>query len=453
MASSFRSVLLIAAVAVAPVIGAHPARADEQAAHRQPAPASMTRRLTMAAAIEVALSHNPLLAIEAENIVVAEARATASSTLRLPLLSVKANALLWNRPIVANLGPEIGEITIRDRWTGTLDVSVAQPLSGALVIGTLVARDRAATQASRAQRDGLRVDIAYQTAEAYLGALQARTLGQVAAATLQQLDADLQHARILLQAGTLQPVDLLRLEAERARVEQQLLQADTAALGARRKLASLLGLPDGTELVLDDIDTAPPALPWTEDEAVARARLGRADAKIAEANHHAAELGVAMARASYFPSISLLAVYSHAINAGSFGSADSAYVGVFVDWNLWDWGKRAAEVDGTRAVSRQARLTRGALADQIAVETRARWQAARTARAMLEVTARGLAAASEARRLQAARFAHGAATTVEVIDAETALANAQAQAVIARYQYLVTWMALSRQVGSLPVHP
>lgn len=453
MKRSARSVLLVAAATGAALLAAHPACAED-AATRPQAPSSPAHPITMAQAIDAALSHNPQLAIAAETIAAADAKATADAALRLPLLSARANVLFWDRAIEADLGPDIGKITIRNRVTGTVDVSVSQPLSGALVIGKLVSRDRATTEARRAQRDALRIDVAYQTAEAYLTALQARTLGQVATSTLQQLDADLQHAKILLQAGTLQQVDVLRLDVERARVEQQLLQADTAALGARRRLALLLGLPDGTELALVEIDTTPPALPWAEDEAVARARRDRADARVAEANSHVAELGVAVSRAGYYPTVSLLGVYSHAINAGAFGStADSAYIGVSLDWNLWDWGKRAAEVEGAQAVSRQALLTQGALADQIAADTRATWQAARTAQATLEVTARGLAAAVEAQRLQSARFAHGAATTVELVDAETALANAQAQAAIARYQYLVAWMALSRSVGTLPAQP
>jgi outer membrane protein len=128
-------------------------------------------------------------------------------------------------------------------------------------------------------------------------------------------------------------------------------------------------------------------------------------------------------------------------------------VGVRLDWNLWDWGARAAELDGARALSRQAKLTQHALEDQIAVDTRARWQAARTVLATLEVATRGLTAAVEAQRLEAARFAQGAATTVEMIDVEAALAAAQAQATINRYQYLVAWMALSREVGTLPAMP
>jgi outer membrane protein len=457
---SLRSIVLLAAAA-APLASTHAAHAGEPPTSSPPAASSSSgsssgRELTMASAIEIALAHNPQLAIEAENIVAAHARTAADSKLRLPLLSARASVQVWDRAIVVDLdpGPDTANITVRDRVTGTAELQVAQPLSGAFVIGTLIERDQAAAAASQAQRDGVRVEIAYQTAEAYLGALQARTLGQIARATLSQLDADLQHAKVLLQAGTLQQVDVLRLDAERARIEQQQLTADTTALGARRRLAMLLGFPDGTELALVDVDTTPPALPWTEEEAVARARRDRSEARVAEANRHVAELGVDVARANYFPSISLQGIYSHAISAASFGTAtDSAYIGLTLDWNLWDWGKRTAEVEGTRALSRQALIAQSALADQIAVDTRARWQSARTAQATLEVTARGLAAAGEAQRLQAARYSHGAATTVEVLDAETALANAKAQAAIARYQYLVAWMGLSRAVGTVPGKP
>jgi outer membrane protein len=444
-----RSSLTAAAVAVAVVVVVVRTPAHADVAHRPPG----RRELTLPAAIEIALSGNPQLAMEAETIAAADARTRSDAALRLPLLGVKANALFWDRRIEADLGPDIGKVTIRDRFTGTVDFSVSQPLSGALAIGRLVERDRAIAAAARAEREGRRIEIAYQTAAAYLDALQARTLGQVARSTLIQLDGDLQHARVLLAGGTLQKVDVLRLEVEHARVEQQGLGAETSALAARRRLALLLGLPDGTELELAGVDTAPPALPWTEDEAVARAHSGRAEARAAASSSDAAELDIAVARASYYPAVSLVGIYSHAINTGLLGSADSAYAGVTLDWNLWDWGKRGADVDASRALSRKARLAQVALGEQIAVDTRARWQAARLARATLEVADRGRVAAVEAQRLQAARFAQGAATTIEVLDAETALANAEAQAVIGRYQYLVAWMALGREVGMLPAPP
>jgi outer membrane protein TolC len=409
------------------------------------------RRLTLAGAIDIALSGNPQLAIDGETVAAADARARSDAALRLPLLGLKSNVVFWNRAIEADLGPDVGKVTVRDRVTGTVDLQVSQPVTGAFAIGTLVERDRATADASRAQRDARRIEVAYRAAEAYLAALQARTLGEIAAVTLQQLDADLQHARALVQGGMLQRVDVLRLEAEHARIEQQRLAAETSALAARRGLARLLGLPDGSELALADVDTAPPVLALGEDEAVARARAGRAESRAAAATSRAAELGISVARSSYYPAVSLVGVYSRAVNAGLLGSADSAYVGVSVDWNLWDWGKRGADVDASRALRRQAQLEETALSEQIAVDTRARWQAARLARATLEVADRGLAAATEAQRLQAARFAQGAVTTTEVVDAEAALATARSQAASARYQYLVAWMALNREVGLLPM--
>jgi outer membrane protein TolC len=433
--ASLGAALVAASLASAAVAGGAPAR-----------------RLTLADAIDLALSGNPQLAIDADGVVAAEARTRADQALRGPLVAARASVVVWNRAIVADLG-DLGPIAIRDRVTGSLDLSVSQPVSGALVIGRLVERDRAVTEASRAQRAGHRIEIAYRAAEIYLGVLQADALAQVAAATQHQLDGDLQRARQLLAAGTLQRVDVLRLEVERARVEQQRLQAETAALSARRRLALLLGLPDGTELALADVDTTPPELAWSEDQAVARARGDRAELRAAEAGARAADLGVALARSSYYPSIAAVAQYSRAIHAGLLSSPDSAYVGVALDWNLWDWGRRAAEVEASQAAERQARRAQAALGDQIAVDTRARWQDARLARTTLEVADRRLAAAAEARRIQAARFAQGAATTIEVLDAETALASAQAEAAIGRYQYLVAWMGLSREVGSLPLRP
>lgn len=410
------------------------------------------RQLTLADAIDLALSGNPQLAIDADSVVAADARTRADQALRLPLVAARASAVVWNRAIVADLG-DLGPLTIRDRVTGSIDLSVSQPVSGALVIGQLVARDRAVTEASRAQRAGHRIEIAYRAAETYLAVLQAGALAQVAASTQHQLDGDLQHARQLVAAGSLQRVDVLRLEVERSRVEQQRLQAETTALSARRQLAVLLGLPDGAELALADVDTTPPGLAWTEDEAVARARRDRAELRAAEASSRAADLGVALARSSYYPSIALVAQYSRAIHAGLLSSPDSAFVGVTLDWNLWDWGKRAAEVEASQAADRQARRAQAALGDQIAIDVRARWQEVRLARATLDVADHRLAAAAEARRIQAARFAQGAATTIEVLDAETALAGAQTEVTIGRYQYLVAWMGLGREVGSLPQPP
>ena len=120
------SVAVVVVMAVAQPLSA---RADADGEGRRAPP---RRELTLSGAIEIALSGNPQLAIEAENVVAAEARTRSDAALRLPVLGIRGNAQFWDRAIVT--GPEFGNVTIRDQVTGTVDFSVSQPLSGALVI-------------------------------------------------------------------------------------------------------------------------------------------------------------------------------------------------------------------------------------------------------------------------------------------------------------------------------
>src|SRR5262245_37111261 len=74
---SARSFLPASAIAVCSLLAARGASAES----------APPRPLTMAEAIDIALSHNAQIAIESESIVAAEARAAADSKLRLPLLN------------------------------------------------------------------------------------------------------------------------------------------------------------------------------------------------------------------------------------------------------------------------------------------------------------------------------------------------------------------------------
>jgi len=339
---------------------------------------------------------------------------------------------------------------VRDQITASVEVTVNQPITSAIVLGRLIDLDQAGVVASRAELDQHQLDLAYQTAEAYVGGLQAQTLRAIADTSVTQVEASLTRARVLVQGGVLGDVDLLRLEATRDRMRQQALEAEVAAESATRGLALLLGLPDGTDLELVDLDAAAPELSWSEAQAVAAARRQRPEARVAAARAEQASLGIAVARAAYLPNVSAFATYSHNEGQGAFGAKDAGFVGVSLDWNLWDWGRRGVEVDQARSARRQADALQAFTADQIALDARLKWLRASTARKTLDVSASGLRAAEEAYRLQSVRFAQGAATTTDVIDAESEVARARAQATIARYQYVVAWMALARAVGESP---
>ena len=102
-------------------------------------------------------------------------------------------------------------------------------------------------------------------------------------------------------------------------------------------------------------------------------------------------------------------------------------MGATSSWDIWDWGKNWSGVKEAEAQANQAAIGRRSLGDQVAFDAQRRLLEARTA---YETAGPGpqrrWQAAEEAYRIQSVRYAEGAATTTDVIDAETdVLARAQ----------------------------
>jgi outer membrane protein TolC len=431
------------------------------------AAADDARRLTLPEAIELVRGGGLAVDLQQEQIEAARQKARATRKLRLPTLGVKGSVLAWNDVIEfvqpckddpmtpePECPPEgFVALTVRDRVTGSAEVNLAQPLSQLIVIGKLIGGDDAAVDGARAQLEVARLDAAYQAAEAYLGALQAQTLRDLAAASVTQLEADLRRIRALRDGNVLADVDVLRVEAARDQAQAGVLEAESGTATALRGLTLLLDLPDGTALELAPVATDPPAIEWTEEEAVAAAARQRPELRVAAARVAQADVGVAAVKADYLPSIIAIANYTRTEGQGFIASKNSAYVGVALDWKLWDWGKRGADLAAAKAGARSARRLREELADQLAFDVRSKWLAASSKRRTLAVHDSALRAAEEAYRLQTVRIEGGVATATDVIDAEAEVARARAQATIARYQYLIAWTALVRAVGQLPSAP
>jgi len=415
--------------------------------------AAEPRKITLEEAIDLATQGNIQIELGKETVIAGEAKVRGTKKLRLPTLGIAGNVLLWNEPIEIAFAPGAPPETLREQVTMSFEVNVAQPITAAILLGTLLDAQKAEVSASRAELDVTRLDVAYQTAQAYLQVLQLKTLQEIAQSSITQLEANLKQATALKEAGILFDVDLLRIEAQLAAVRQQMLEAENGAETARRGLALLVGLPDGTDLELASVDTTPPPLPWTEDDAVARARQQRPEVRAADARITQAEQGVKLVKGEYLPMLNAIGNYTHTEGQGAFAIEDSAFVGLALDWNLWDWGNRRGKLDEAKAYTRIARKSRDFLDDQVALDVRSKWLAATTQRKTLDVAESGLKAAEEAHRLQNVRFAEGAGTTTDVIDAESEVARARSQATIARYQYLISWMALVRAVGELPDMP
>jgi len=413
------------------------------------------RKLTLSQTVDLALkvSHQMHLLEAAEG--AAEARVRAAKAQRFPVLNTEGNVFVWDKRLTFNVSgmplPPGTDTTIRDRVSSAITVNIVQPLSPLLVIGHLIGLERRGVFAARADLDRAKLDAAERAATLWLQALQAQAGLVIAEKSLAQIEAQLENARVLERGGALGTVDVLRLEAARETARGAVLRVRTNSEVLRRSLAVLLYLPTLTNLELvDDLPDPPPPPPLDEVGAVERAAKQRPEIRGAGERLQQAEEARKIAQAGYLPNVLAIASYTHNEGVGTIQPSNAAFVGLTMNWEIWNWGKTGAQVDEAAQKKRQAAIAVHAAALEVEVDARRRALDAAAAYEGLAVAAAGLRAAEEAYRIQSVRFEQGAATTTDLLEGETEVARTRTGALVTRIEYFMSLVSLSRAAGELP---
>ena len=437
-----RAILVVIAVVAAPA-----------AATAQP---SSGQRLTLGAAVELALGESPDLAISQESVATAHHRVKASQRRRLPAVNVEAQAIYWDKELSFDIAPpmpgiEPESLTVRERLTTTTSATAVLPLSPQFVINDLVAMEKSGLRASEQEHAARRLEVASSVASAYLGVLLARATNQIAQTRTQLVQAQLDRARVLREGGVLGQVDVMRLEAAVAAARRQAIAADSDAASAEDALILAIGLPEGTRVELvDDLPAQVTAPPMGPDEAVRQAVQRRPELRAVRARADQARSGARVQMAELFPNVSALGTVQHNTGSDPFQPENAWFVGLQLSWNLWDWGSNWHSYKAASHQADQASMSASRMADGLRVEVRRSARQARAAYESLDVARAGLAAAEEAFRIQEARFQEGATTTTELLAAETEVTEARFGHANARHAYFLELAALARATGQLP---
>jgi outer membrane protein len=414
------------------------------------------RRITLKEALDTALGHGREIAAAAQGVEASDARVKAAGAQRFPGLKVDGNVLYWDKPLVVAFeipgsNMPAAALVVRNQTTAQLTVTVAQPLSGLLVLNRLINLERNGREAARADQARARLDTAQRVAEAYLRSLQAEAQRAVSTKSVSQVEAQLAQAQILERGGVLGRVDVLRLSSARDNARQGALRAETGARVAASALALAMDLPPSTPLqTIDDLPDPPPAPSPAEEEEVRAALRDRPEITAAEQRAQQAQAGRGVAAAALLPNILAVGSYQHTEGQATFQPKNALYVGATLSWDVWDWGKNWNGVKEAEHKAAQAAIAADMLRDQIAFEVQRRLVETRTLYQTLDAARSAQQAAEEAHRIQSVRYAAGAATTTDVLDAETDVTRARSGYAQARYDYYLSQAGLARAVGRLP---
>ncbi len=431
--------------------------------------AAPSRTLSLEEAVDLALKQNPRLRAARAS---AAAEGDGARSVRGDLLPVVDVSILYNDASSfenLNLAPLLGPLLgggssggssgqskfpppapLSNLQVGLGTATVAEPLLGLwhLSHDYASALDHADATAETVQ--AREADVREQVEASFLALFEARALQGIAQASYEELKDQEQLTAAKFKDGVLTRADVLRVKVALANADQQRIQAAVQEQVAHASLLTVLGLPPDDP----DVDfSAPTALeqrPVPADLANAEgfAEAHRHEVRSSEQERSAAHHGFVSAELKLLPEINASAMYIDVQGLPAGLPKDYWAVGLTLDWPIWQWG---ASFYQARAASERADAAAASLDDtrqNVALEVTQRLAEERAAANAVLVAQDAIQQAEEAFRVTEAMVKAGAATTTDLLDAQSALTQAKLNLVRAKYQDLRARSALTRALGA-----
>ena len=257
------------------------------------------------------------------------------------------------------------------------------------------------------------------------------------------------ESRSDVQRGNALEIATLQSDASILQAQQQSLTLKLQGEDLRRQLADLLGLPVRTRFDLDSATTAQNIDVPSREQAVRLALDQNQDLRAARQTLEKAKAGLAAAKDNYIPNVTALSRYSYQSgipflvhNFGTFGFTMS--------YDLFDGGRREAQVREARTQVRSAEVAIDKLQSEIEVQIQAAYDRIDELKQMVEVAEQAVKVRTEAARLSDRQFEQTAALNSSRSQAHADLSNATASLLEANMGLSLAEADLKRTIGQMP---
>ncbi len=395
-------------------------------------------RLTVDEAVRLALAHNRAIQIAASEVRGVHQQLLAARTQRLPQINLLANGgQLLTRPGLSFPAGSLGSLsdgtllpsestTVRAarRPAAFVFGQVNQPLTQQYRIHLQLASLLTEQAITNEKRRLSEQDIVNQVRRTFYQMAQAQSALANAEENV-RFYRELNHVldERLLQKAALR-AEALDAQARLAQARYQTTVPRDQLQNANEQLNKLLGQPIDTPVQIADIDDFLPALPELAEARIAAAK-NRPELREAALQVNRAELDRRAKLAEYIPNVSLNVSYLSFVNVSSTLVGNVASVGVQVQWEPFDWGRKRHEAAEIREGKTQSQLKQRDAEASVEAQVNSAWRKAREARQFLEVTRLSQTSTKETMRETNVQFEQHAALLRDVLNAAAAEANAE----------------------------
>ncbi len=364
----------------------------------------------------------------------------------MPRLST---TLTYTRNEFQNTGNLGGNTVVFQPFSNqSLVASLQLPLDVFGIQRKIIDANRAIYLASKVSMQAQVNDTHFSVRQAFIALLRSKGALKVQEQALINSRERKQQADQLLAAKQIAAVDVLRLATQVAQNETDLIGARNAVMLAKNALNQAM-----SRTITSPVDaiepTGTPSFDQTADAFYDAAKLVRPEARAFTDQITAANKLMKVAGAGLTPTVNLGVNYNRVIDGLGFGQRAAQTAGTLtLSIPIFDGGITRAKVRQAEEDLETLKIQNEQFLLSVSAEVRSAVTNFDNSKKRMEASQRQLELATEVFRLSKIRRDAGEGTTLEIVDAQTQLVNAQNSEIQARYDLWLSYAQLQRAVGN-----
>lgn len=414
--------------------------------------------LTLQEAVRLALERNPEMRIASEELNELKGKITEVRSGAFPQVTLQGYGLRLRDPSILNSSsfddvPQEFREALVPRASNMFDfnVNVKQPIYNAGKVRTALDLAKESLEEKNASSEAVRQQLTFKVFQAFNEMLLAEANREVVSETHRQRTKHLEQARDRFKNGVATEIDVLRSEVNVANMEPELIRADNRVRLARASLNSLIMVDlDAPTQITGDLDYHPWPAGSLED--IQRRTLElRPELQAAKRQLQQARLTAKLAGAENKLTVDLEGQWGYAVR-----QPQNFFKNDFSRWNftfnfrlpLFDSGRKDGLVVQALSRFRAAEHRMAQLENNVRLEVKQAYDDMQSSAKAIEAARLSVTQAEKVLNLMQANYQYGAATTLDVVDSQTALALARNSQIGATYEYEMAKARLRLASGS-----
>ena len=402
---------------------------------------------TFTTALKKAHLNNSELNAERENIYISEEELKISRGSYLPTITLEGSKSEEDTSKLTNQSG--GNATINDVDPFTRSISISQTLID-FGRGAELSKNRIGLDLAKARLLKKEQDILLKSTEAYTDLVLANEKLKINRDNVELLSRQVETDQIRVERGQITLSDVSQSESSLAEAQAKLIQAENELLTSKLNYENIIGsLADARSLDKKSIKEYP--LPDNLNSAIELSKKNNPDLIIAKLEYEQAKKDKTIAKSDLAPTanLSLERSYTDDLSA-TYDEREKDTLKATITWPFYSGGKNLASLNKSSSLETRSRLLLDSVTKQNLTNVASAWSSYQSNQSLLKSVQAQVRAAEIANEGITAEYNSGAGrTTLEVIQSNSLLLNAQISLANSERNFILSQFNLLKSIGLL----